>query len=53
MAGNNSIIKDSEVLARVLFSPSFFYEGKISPTAFNLNFINGKAETAIEKLFIL
>jgi len=46
----NEDIKNTETLARVLFSPSFFYDGRISPTAFNLVVIKGIPETGISVL---
>lgn len=49
---NEEIIDDSEPISRVLFSPSMVEDGRVSPTAFELNDLKGGPETYVS-LFLL
>lgn len=43
-------IGNEEDVARILFSPSHIFEGRVSPKAFKLDFLKGKAEDYISVL---
>ncbi len=43
-------VSDEERVARILFSPSHIYEGRVSPKAFKLEMLKGRAEDYISVL---
>ena len=45
-------INDEEQVARILFSPSHIYEGRVSPKAFKLEMLKNGAEDYISVLVI-
>ena len=53
MNNNNlpEIVGDEEIVARIIFSPSYIYEGRVSPTAFRWEMLpSGDAEEYISVL---
>lgn len=50
MDRNKTKIAENEEVARILFSPSHIYEGRVSPKAFKLEMLKGGAEDYISVL---